>query len=749
MSGHPVGDATSSVSRGCFVFTPSKKTKKCLDPKDYFEVEGNFSESSVYHASTCEVLWNDISEDVEALQTDVNETIFEDLVQFVSQAQTRFDPGSEEPNKSVSTAVQEIPTAALITGVNTPDHHAMFAAIIGQLKEKVTPHVAEIHSKDCNTLKGLMASVIGQLMGAEDLMSDDEEVEINVKKIPCTMPVLCSWYKETVEKREKQRSSPSKTPKRKSSRKRRSSILYNSNYAKHPCLVLIFEDMESVPSAVLQDFILVSSQYLEKLPLVLVFGIATAVTAIHRTLPQSVSSLLSIEKFQAVPSSVYLTQLINKVLLSYKHPFKLGHKVFQFLLDLFLYHDFSVRNFSKGIQFSLMDHFFNQPLSLLCCGYGEGLNRLRSMSHDQLELFRKAASFRTYVEGQPPEEQRDLLLDDKHLKKVLQELLKKLSDYHKTFYPVMLCLHELTFDLPHHPLGKQVRELYSFCLESNINENKVYEEAFGLLGILARDELVSLLGRCAEKLSEGEAGLDDIQAIRFHLETIETKLDTLGELCNQPEEEDENTESENPESLNTSTDGNVKTKTTLHSLQQQLMQSAKKKKKLTRYEVLRKEALDYLHSVFRKYLVCPQTLTLHEIFYYNNVGEVRRHINASPRAAIQTALDNPYHYLQSDLCKAEGGSILSTFPDVCIVYKLHLECGRLINLYDWMQAFVTVVQGGEDEADGEKKAASKKKADPVLQARFIRAVSELQFLGFIKSTKRKTDHVARLTWGGC
>ena len=28
-------------------------------------------------------------------------------------------------------------------------------------------------------------------------------------------------------------------------------------------------------------------------------------------------------------------------------------------------------------------------------------------------------------------------------------------------------------------------------------------------------------------------------------------------------------------------------------------------------------------------------------------------------------------------------------PDVCVVYKLHLECGQLINLYDWMQ--VTVV----------------------------------------------------------
>ena len=59
----------------------------------------------------------------------------------------------------------------LLLGVNVPDHHAMFVAIIDQLKEKITPHVAEIKAKDCNTLKGLMASLIGQLMGAEDLVS--------------------------------------------------------------------------------------------------------------------------------------------------------------------------------------------------------------------------------------------------------------------------------------------------------------------------------------------------------------------------------------------------------------------------------------------------------------------------------------------------------------------------------------------------------------------------------------------------
>ena len=32
------------------------------------------------------------------------------------------------------------------------------------------------------------------------------------------------------------------------------------------------------------------------------------------------------------------------------------------------------------------------------------------------------------------------------------------------------------------------------------------------------------------------------------------------------------------------------------------------------------------------------------------------------------------------------------------------------------------------------------------QARFTQSVSALQFLGFVRPSKRKTDHMQRLTW---
>ena len=55
------------------------------------------------------------------------------------------------------------------------------------------------------------------------------------------------------------------------------------------------------------------SNYIHQIPIVFVFGIATSVAAVHRLLPNTVSSLLCMEKFQAPPSTEYLTLVINQV----------------------------------------------------------------------------------------------------------------------------------------------------------------------------------------------------------------------------------------------------------------------------------------------------------------------------------------------------------------------------------------------------------------------------------------------------
>ena len=59
----------------------------------------------------------------------------------------------------------------------------------------------------------------------------------------------------------------------------------------------------------------------------------------------------------------------------------------------------------------------------------------------------------------------------------------------------------------------------------------------------------------------------------------------------------------------------------------------------------------------------------------------------------------------------------------------------MINLYDWYVSFGFVLESG----------GQKLPVEDVL-ARFIAALAELQFLGYIKSTQRKSDHVTRMTF---
>ena len=48
----------------------------------------------------------------------------------------------------------------------------------------------------------------------------------------------------------------------------------------------------------------------------------------------------------------FLKSFLFQLVLNTEFPFKLSGKVLQVLVSIFLYHDFSVRNFIKGLQVS-------------------------------------------------------------------------------------------------------------------------------------------------------------------------------------------------------------------------------------------------------------------------------------------------------------------------------------------------------------------------------------------------------------
>ncbi|KAK2825988.1 hypothetical protein Q5P01_020202 [Channa striata] len=719
--------ATSSVSKGCFVFKPSAKKKRTLDLNGYFTGACEGAETSEIRFKLCQDLWDKIKADTEVLQDELSKKILDSLLDFTMRCSSTCQHGDWASQMRAS----EIPTAALILGVNVPDHDMTFQSLCELLQQSVTPHVASVQAKECGALKHLMKRILERLMDTVVAVDDDDEEDEAEhtrgqihKQVHCSLGTLCEWYQAKTKK------SNSGTP----GKKRASPV---RNEQQQPPVVIIFKDLEAFNPRVLQDFILICSRYIDRLPLMFIFGIATSPSTIQHMLPHSVSSLLCIELFQSLSCTQHLATVIDKLILTHHFPFKLNNKVMQVLISVFLYHDFSVRNFIKGLQLALLEHFQSQPLSVLCCKKSEALLNVMQLSHCDLERVRQLASFKRYVEKQEPQEQVSLLKDDTHLKEVCKTLIKELHKYHKNYYPVLRCLHTLTSSLPRYPLGKQIRELHLICLEKNVWETEDYQSSMKLLKMLAKDELISLLQRCAEILQPVKSktmkmALDQLQELLAKFEQLDTAVETAP----------------NVEESITSPVKSLQKKTDLFQLQKTLleMNESRRSKKLSPFEVLRNEALEFIDNLVKNHLSPPESQTLYEVCYYSSSATVRRHLNATPRTSIQAALSSPYYYLQNDRLKTEDGSVSNAAPDVCIAYKLHLECGRLINLYDWLEAYATVVSGAEGN---DPDSDSFGKVDEVKHARFIRAVSELEFLGFIKSTKQKTDHVARLTWGGC
>ncbi|XP_055289868.1 origin recognition complex subunit 3 isoform X3 [Moschus berezovskii] len=656
--------------------------------------------------------------ETERLQEELNKNLLDSLIEFLQTSHSGLWKNSKDWSCQIK--LREIPTAALVLGVNVTDHDLTLRSLTEVLQNNVTPYVVSLQAKDCPDMKHFLQKLTSQLMGCKvDVQSKEKEsVQVIQKNVHYSMDSLSAWYMSVTQKRDL------KMPRRK-----RTSSQWQS-----PPVVLILKDMESFTTKVLQDFIIISSQHLHEFPLILIFGIATSPVVIHRLLPHAVSSLLCIELFQSLPCKEHLTTVLDKLLLTTQFPFKLSEKVLQILTNIFLYHDFSIQNFIKGLQLALLEHFYSQPLSVLCCNLPEAKRRIHFLSANQCENIRRLPSFRRYVEKQSSEKQVALLTSDKSLKEETQSLLENLHVYHTNYFLVLRCVHQFTSSLPKYPLGRQIRELYCMCLEKNIWDSEEYASVLQLLRLLAKDELTAMLQNCFKVFQSSSA-----KELGNTAKKIEEFLAQFQSLDAETKEEEDTSQSQSK---------GLK-KMDLYHLQKSLLEMKELRstsKRQTKFEVIREQVVSFVDSLVREYLLPPDTQPLHETLYFSSAHTLRQHLNAAPRIALHTALNNPYYYLKNEALRSEEGCIPNVAPDICIAYKLHLECSRLINLVDWSEAFATVVTAAEKM---DANSITSEERNEIIHARFIRAVSELELLGFIKPTKQKTDHVARLTWGGC
>uniref|UniRef100_UPI00358E8E2B origin recognition complex subunit 3 n=1 Tax=Myxine glutinosa TaxID=7769 RepID=UPI00358E8E2B len=630
-----------------------------------------------------------------------------------------------EACKAMTAVKTEIPAAVFVTGVNVADHDCIYQHLVEELKSSLSPYVVCLHPKQCSALKQVLQKLVGDLLG-QNVGEDDEEDEKeevyrgDVVRRPtrerrpiCSLATLCTWH--------------ANLPKQGCVSPRKRAKVKDCTDTPKPPIVLLLRDLENFSPIVVRDFLLICSHYSSRLPMTLVLGVSTSHAEVHQLLSHNVSMHLCTERFQMASASEMLTAVLDKVLLSDLVPFKLSGKALQVLLTNFLYYDFSISNILKGLQFSLLEHFLEEPLSLLCCAGPELPGRVKNLGPEHCEAIRRVSSFRRHVELQEPDVQVHLLTNDSKLKAEVERLLHSLAQYHTEFFMMLRALHVLVTDLPSAPLGKHLRELYCSCLEGPIWDKEAFIMTCELLRIMAADELLPRLKACITMLKSPQR--KNLQAASHPLGKVLSHLqhlmdgDEQHETASESEEECKNEEEEAVAQAKEDV-ADLRKTTSLHHLQQTLREQKAKQQRLpSRFERLRGEAVNEVIHLVKKFLQPPEVQPLYEAWYYNGATSLRQHLDGAPRTAIHTALVRPQHYLQISSNEESSGQgppstdISQSSPDICVAYRLHLECGRLINLYDWLQAFAAVV----DMEHGDE-------IQPQVHARFKRAVSDLQFL---------------------
>ncbi|KAG8183742.1 hypothetical protein JTE90_029324 [Oedothorax gibbosus] len=692
---------TVSLTKGCFVHKPDKpkKSKACQSSLKFPMEEHKRN------------LWNEVEGKIMQIEKRSYMETFDGIVKFV---QNCFQFPLQQ--------MEEVPAAVLFMGVNMSDHSSIFRRLEKHLHSNEIPTTVILESRKCANVTNMLQLIHQEILEKfKEFLDSDESLP---KRHECSFAKL----QEHLEKI-KMKAIPQSPMKAVSSpRKKLKQALNSKMQSMTKAMVLLIQDVESFSSDVLQELVLLCKIYSGKLPIVLIFGMASAMVTLHSILPQKALCCLGVETFYSVSATEFLTRIIEEVIISPDMPFKFGPKVFRLIVDTVLYHDFSISNLTYLLKFAMIEHLYGRNFTSLCCHETEIEATVNSLNNKELQVFKELPSIQKYLENNPL--YSSCMKDSTAFKESIISFAQKLFNDQRHTLILLQLLHCFVKDLPGCPLGKQLRELYSLSLGKEICLTDAYLDAQKLLMLQSQQSLLSKLEASLQLLENIENETNLVKSIKTSLADSIEKLSKLNSGDFEKNVQD-------PLMLQT------EKITSRFQLQEKIHMSIKLKR--SNFEAVRNEIIDDLLQIFKR--ICPPSQRpLYEVFYFDNISSIKRHLMAVPRVTSCHSLANPQHYLKCNCCKITlADEMQANMPDISILYKLHLESGKLINLCDWLEAFKAIKQ---NENTTSKKRNTKVKANAdEFNIRFLLAVSELQMLGFIKSTKRKTDHVARLTFG--
>jgi origin recognition complex subunit 3 len=299
-------------------------------------------------------LWADQELRTKAILDSFNQKTLDDVSAFVQSASPEAYDG-------------KLPTALVLTGPNIAAHGPLFAQFGRRIRDlDHAGPVVVLTSKDAANLKGTLKKLIKDATQQDEGMDDEEEEVIvgrkGAKLLNYDLQILQNWC--ALHKGQK--------------------------------VVIAVQDTEAFDSGILADLVELFSSYQDRIPFVLLLGIATSLDVFHEKLPKAAIRKMQGEKFDVERADECLAQVFNDAVIGSKSVLRLGASVCDALIDRQKNHTQSVQTFVAALKYAYMSHFYANPLSIIL-GFiddAEGLAKVLSDQH--VEAIRNLPSFRRY-----------------------------------------------------------------------------------------------------------------------------------------------------------------------------------------------------------------------------------------------------------------------------------------------------------------------------------------------------------------
>ncbi|KAG2076245.1 hypothetical protein BDR04DRAFT_1125767 [Suillus decipiens] len=650
--------------------------------------ERDFHQGCQLRFQACRAAWGKCLKRMQELIHSLHAPVVESVVEQVKKSYTDELPGLPYPELPVISVTSSSLSSSLFDEISF-----QLEENTDELFEDTNDHfVTHLFPSDCTTITGTMKTIVSGFVSRSPTGGQDIKRKPSASLATYDIALLEAWYRAVCDAR------------------------------------VIVHDFEQLEPQVVQDMFEICSSYISRLPLVFILALASppSPSYIRATYPHSMLALLRVRDCPLPLAEKSLHNILLETFfdLTFEPEIMIGPATIDFAVEFFTRHSSSLDGLLSILQLAHMKHF-EEPLSVLAPA--QALGRPKDAAKVLLTpnafpfldaLFARVHGSTLIVPVEHATSWRSATIDS---------LLSSVETA-RDIFRLRVKLLRVAFRLI-----LRVRQFMLVHERKSVQGDQTVPE---LMCLALRGRLGSVYGHlCSMVKMLPAAQLEDFARVvhDFFEDVPEDVKAEENEVISRVE---------------------------------------------TAYKMLCRDAStedisgllgDWLSEYFKLRIVALEDVPLWDVWYTGSTPFPSELINPSPRASILAGLIHPQDYISTG--QRNGDDEDDDLPDISILFKGYLESGKMINVYDWFESFVVFLEArkrrvGEtripDGVSGtprtpSKKGKQKQAEDKVIgedagedeewlvevQARFIHALQELDYLGFIKHTGRKADHVMR------